>query len=137
MPADAAGAYNSPMKTFYFAIFATVFSLAALAQTNSEPIRIGAADAQKHFQEVCILTGKVAQVSIREKLVYLNLDKKFPDAPLAGVIFAKMTNQFGDLKRLEGKQVELQGRIEEFKDRLQIVVHSTNQLRVIEREKKN
>ena len=104
----------------------------APAAAPSEPKRIAATEADKHFQETCIVTGKVAQVSIREKLVYLNLDKKFPDSPLTCVIFARATNQFGDLKGLEGKQVEVKGRIEDYREKLQIVLNNSNQLKVVE-----
>ena len=76
------------------------------------------------------VTGTVAQVTIREKLVYLNLDKPFPQTPLAVVIFARNTNAFGDLSALKGRQVEITGKIEEYKERPQIVLVSTNQLRV-------
>jgi DNA/RNA endonuclease YhcR with UshA esterase domain len=48
------------------------------------------------------------------------------------IIFARATNQFGDLKKLEGKQVEVQGKIEDYKDKLQIILNSTNQLKVVE-----
>lgn len=111
-------------------------TLTGIAQENTtEAKRVGAAEAAKHFQETCVVTGKVAQVSIREKLVYLNLDKAFPDTPLACVIFARATNQFGDLKSLEGKQVAVKGRIEEYRDKLQIVLNATNQLTVVEAAK--
>jgi exonuclease VII large subunit len=71
-------------------------------------------------------------VTIREKVVYLNLDKKYPDSPLTCVIFAPATNLFGDLRKLEGKQVEVKGKIEKYKDRPQIVLTGTNQLTVVE-----
>ena len=96
------------------------------------PRKIGTAEAAKHYQETCIVTGKVAQVTIREKLVYLNLDEPFPDAPFTGVIFASATNQFGDLPKLRGRNVEIKGRIEDYRGKVQIVLKSTNQLRVVD-----
>lgn len=98
---------------------------------RAEDKRIGAAEAVDHYDKKMTVTGTVAQVTIREKLVYLNLDKPFPQTPLAGVIFARSTNAFGDLSALKGKQVELTGKIEEFKERPQIVLTSTNQLKVL------
>jgi DNA/RNA endonuclease YhcR with UshA esterase domain len=136
---DAKAHYPSGMTLLKSTIVALgLASAAAWAQDTAQsesPKRISTAEAQSHYQETCIVTGKVAQVTIREKLVYLNLDKKFPETPLAGIIFAKNTNQFGDLKKLEGKQVEVKGKIDEFKDKLQIVLTSTNQLTVIEAKK--
>jgi len=105
-------------------------------ETKSEIKKIGTGDAQKHYQQTCIVTGTVAQVTIREKLVYVNLDKRFPDSPLTCVIFARATNQFGDLKKLEDKAVEVKGKIDEYQNRLQIVLNSTNQLKVVDAEKK-
>jgi DNA/RNA endonuclease YhcR with UshA esterase domain len=103
------------------------------APATSSPKRISAAEAEKHYQENVIVTGKVAQVSIRPKLVYVNLDKKYPQSPMTFVIFARATNQFGDLKALEGKQVEISGRIEEYQSKPQIIMNSSNQLKVIEK----
>ncbi len=47
------------------------------------------------------------------------------------MVFARSTNLFGDLKSLEGKQVEVKGKIEEYNNRPEIVLNSTNQLKVL------
>lgn len=94
--------------------------------------RVGAGDAAAHYQETCLVTGKVAQVTIHEKVVYLNLEKPFPDSPFTGVIFSRHTNQFGNLAGLQGKQVEIKGKIEEYRRKPRIVLQSTNQLKVLE-----
>ena len=98
---------------------------------KAAPQKISAEEAAKHYQETMTVTGKVAQVSIREKLVYINLDKKHPETPFTGVIFARATNQFGNLKELEGKSVEITGKVDDFHDKPQIVLNSTNQLKVV------
>ncbi len=105
-------------------------SKAANSKKDS-PGKIGAADAQKHLEETLIVTGKVAQVTIREKLVYVNLEKPFPDSPFTAVVFARATNQFGDLRELKGKEVEIKGKITEYRDRAQIILDSTDQLKVV------
>jgi DNA/RNA endonuclease YhcR with UshA esterase domain len=111
----------------------TTFGAAAQDARTDAPKKVGAAEAEKHISETLVVTGKVAQVTIREKLVYLNLDKPFPNSPFTAVIFARATNQFGDLSQLKGKDVELKGKIEEYKDKPQIILNSTNQLKVIEK----
>ena len=113
--------------------FATAQDSKNDAPKTSAPKRISAAEAEKHYQETVIVTGKVAQVTIRPKVVYVNLDKKFPETPMYCVVFDRATNQFGDLKKLEGKQVEIKGRIEEYRDKAQIILNSSNQLTVIEK----
>ena len=126
------------MKTFLTIITAlSLLAVSATAQTTKKaepkkdnPQKIGAVDTSKHYDETMIVTGKVAQVTIREKQVYLNLDQRFPDSPFTGVIFAKSTNQFGDLKKLENCQVEISGKIAKFHEKPEIILDSTNQLTV-------
>ncbi len=122
------------------AVVLSLFAYCAKAQEakSSEPKKeapkkISAADAEKHVDETVVVTGKVAQVTIREKIVYVNLDKPFPDSPFTAVIFARSTNQFGDLKQLKGKDVEINGKITEYRDKAQIVLDSKNQLKVVEK----
>ena len=95
--------------------------------------RISAAEAKYHIDESLIVAGKIAQVSIRPELVYVNLDDKYPQTSFSGVIFARAANQSGDLSKLEGKRVEIKGKIEEYREKPQIVLNSTSQLRVIEK----
>jgi DNA/RNA endonuclease YhcR with UshA esterase domain len=97
-----------------------------------EPAKIGAAEAAKYVDKTMIVTGKVAQVTIRERLVYVNLDKAFPDSPFTLVVFARATNQFGDLSKLKDKNVEAKGKVEDYRGKPQIVLSSSNQLTVIE-----
>ena len=105
------------------------------APKKESPKVISALEATNHLDESVIVTGKVAQVSIREKMVYLNMDKPYPATPLSGVIFAAKTNLFTDLEKLKDKNVELSGKITLFRDRAQIVVESTNQLKIVEKKK--
>ena len=66
-------------------------------------------------------------------MVYLNMDKAYPATPLSAVIFAAKTSLFTDLDKLKDKNVELSGKITLFRDRAQIVLESTNQLKVVEK----
>jgi DNA/RNA endonuclease YhcR with UshA esterase domain len=105
-------------------------------ETNSPaPVNIGTSEANQHYDQEMIVTGKVAQVTFRPKTVFLNLDQPFPDSPFTLVIFSTVTNQFGDLKALEGKSVEAKGKIKKFHDKPEIVLDSTNQLTVLEATK--
>ena len=49
------------------------------------------------------MTGKVAQVTIRPTVTFLNLDSKFPDSPFAIVIIHGKSSYYGDANALEGK----------------------------------
>jgi DNA/RNA endonuclease YhcR with UshA esterase domain len=125
---------NSGMK-FILTISTALTLTACLAladQTNNvAPAKIGTADATKHYDEEMIVTGTVAQVTVRPAIVFLNLDKPHPDSPFTAVIHPEYTNDFGDLTLLKGKSVEIQGKVKNYHDKPEIVLESTNQLKVL------
>ncbi len=129
------------MKTVTWAVALCLISFAGPAQDAKEekkaepPKRISAAQAKDHLEETLVVTGKIAQVSIRPNMVYLNLEKPYPESPFTGVIFADKTNQFTGLEKLKGKQVELNGKITQYRDKPQIVLTSSNQIQVVEPER--
>jgi hypothetical protein len=102
------------------------------ADTNSPALlKIGTADAAKHTDETLVVTGQVVQVTFRPKIVFLNLDRPYPNSPFSATIFADATNQFGDLKALKGKAVELSGKIKIYRDRPEMVLSKSNQLTIV------
>ncbi len=121
------------MKSFFPALLILAFALKLSAdQTNSvTPLKIGTGDAGKFYDQEMTVTGKVAQVSFREKVVILNLDQPFPESPFSVVVFSTATNQFGDLKALDGKNVEVKGKIKKYKDKPEIVLDKPSQLKVL------
>jgi DNA/RNA endonuclease YhcR with UshA esterase domain len=126
---------NLGMKRIFALAVITTFAATMVRadETNSPvPVRIGTADADKHLDESVVVTGKVAQVTIHTAIVFLNIDQPFPDSPFTAVIMAKNTNGFGDLKSLEGKSVEISGKLKAFHDKPEIVMDNTNQLLVVD-----
>ena len=97
---------------------------------GSTPMKIGALDASKFYGREMIVTGRVAQVSIRPGIIFLNMDKPYPKSPFTLVIFPAATNQFGNLKAFKGKVVEAQGKIINYHNRPEMVLEKANQLRV-------
>ena len=112
----------------------SLISLSAAADdTNAvAPRKIGAKEADKHYDESLTVTGKVAQVTIREKLVFINLDQPHPNSPFTAVVFAANTNKFGDISKLKGKDVEVTGKVKKFNESPEVVLDSTNQLKIVE-----
>jgi hypothetical protein len=100
--------------------------------TNPPASALSAGAARLFIGETNTIIGRVAQVSVREKVVYLNLGKPYPDMLCSGVIFAGRTNQFGDLTQLQGKIVLITGKIVQYNDQPQIVIDSKEQLEVVE-----
>ena len=100
------------------------------AQTNVPP-RIPAAAATNYLNQEVIVTGRVAQVTIRPTIVFLNLNQRYPDSPLTCVIKGSDTNNFPDLKNYQDKEVEVSGRITDFQGKPEIVLTTTNQIKIL------
>ena len=103
------------------------------AKTNSI-IEIKAGAAKENVGKHASVSGTVAEVSKASGLVRLNFEKPFPHQPFTAVIFAHNTNGFGNLDALKGQKVEITGKISEYRSRPQIILTSTNQLKIIPSE---
>jgi DNA/RNA endonuclease YhcR with UshA esterase domain len=127
----------------YFQLFLAlgVASLAALAQDGPPPKTaapaktISAAESDKHYDETLTVTGKVAQVSIRPSMAYLNFDKSYPSNLFTAVIYARATNKFASLPKLAGKDVAVTGKVVKFRSKPEMILENTNQLVVLEKNK--
>src|ERR1017187_8204640 len=95
-------------------------------------LKIGTADADKYYDQTMIVTGRVAQVTIRPTVTFLNLDKNYPNSPFSVVIFHGKSSFYGDANALKGKAVEIKGKIKNYQDKPEIVLDSTNQLTVFD-----
>ena len=120
------------MKIYFSVFFVLVTALKLSADpTNSSALaKIGTLDATNFYGKEMIVTGKVAQVSIRPGIVFINMDKPYPNSPFALVIFPSATNQFGNIKSLKGASVEVKGKIKSFHGKPEIVLEKSNQLTV-------
>ena len=129
------------MRTFFPILAALMFAVSApAADTNAPasakagslaPFKISAADATNYYDQTMIVTGKVAQVTIRPSVTYLNLDKKFPNSPFAVVIFHGKSSFYGDANSLKGKSIEICGKIKNYHDKPEMSLDNTNQLTVL------
>ena len=116
--------------TFAIKLSAEDTNAPALSKTNTSALlKIGTGEADKHYDQEMIVTGKVAQVTIRPKVIFLNLDRPYPDSPFTVVIFPG--EYLADVKALNGKAVEIKGKIKSYHDKPEIVLDSTNQLTVL------
>jgi len=122
------------MKAFFSILFVLALTLKAAAADTSAtaPLKIGTADAASHYDQEMIVTGKVAQVTIRPNVTFLNLDKPFPNSPFTVVIFHGHSSFYGDANALKGKSIEIKGKIKNYQDKPEIALDNTNQLTVFD-----
>jgi hypothetical protein len=120
------------MKICRLALALLAFALNVSADDTKSPAlaKIGTGDVTHYLGKEMIVTGRVVQVSIRPNIVFLNMDKPYPDSPFTLVIFPAATNQFGNLKAMRGASVEATGLITNFHERAEMVLKKANQLKV-------
>ena len=128
------------MRTFLLILVVLTFAVKlpaadtnapTLTKTNTSALlKIGTGEADKHYGQEIIVTGRVAQVTIRPKVIFLNLDRPHPDSPFTVVMFPG--TYLADVKALDGKAVEIKGKIKNYHDKPEIVLDSTNQLTVFD-----
>jgi hypothetical protein len=100
------------------------------AAQTALPKKIGTADASKFYDESMIVTGKVAQVTTRPTITFINLDGSGSAAPFTAVIFPDHLSLFPDIQKLEGQSVEISGSITEYRNKPEIILEATNQIRL-------
>lgn len=122
-----------------FAILAVVISLTLAAvesradDTNTVTLTIGSAEAAKWIGKQVVVTGVVAQVSIRPSLVFLNFDKSFPSNVFTAIIRNKNTNEFENLLALRGKAVSVKGQIRDYNGKPEMELTRKSQLKVLDK----
>ena len=116
-------------------LFSCPFIFAQDQGTNSLPL-IRAKNADIFYNQTALVTGKVAQVTFRSNVVFLNLEEPYPNSPFTGVIFKKDTNQFSGLEKLKGQSVGITGFVKQYDNKPEIVMTNASQLRVLELDKK-
>ena len=113
-------------------VLASTTALAEDVKTNT-PIKIKASEAKANIGTNAIVTGKIAEVNKTERIIRLNFDEKYPKNTFTAVIFPDHMKEFSDMEKLQDKTVEVSGKITAYRDHPQIVVTSTNQLKVLEK----
>jgi hypothetical protein len=101
-----------------FAVLAFATSLPATAASSCIPIT----DAGKHIGASKCITGKVVRVKQGERGVhFFDFCEDYRTCPFTVVVFASDLKQIGDVRRLEGRQIEIDGEIKSYDGRAEII----------------
>jgi len=119
------------LSLFVFVQLAFI-SFAQEAKTNTL-VRIVASEAKTNIGTNAIVTGKIAEVNKTERIIRLNFGAAFPNNTFTAVIFPDKMNLFPDVEKLKDAKVEVSGKITAYREHPQIVLNSTNQLKVLEK----
>lgn len=103
-------------------------------QPRKPRLTILANQASAFVGQKCVVCGTVVDTYANAKITHLNFDKAYPDQPFSAVIFADYRKNFDwePSTYLKGKQVCVEGKVETYNDKPQIVLRHPNQLRVVE-----
>ena len=78
------------------------------------------------------VSGLVLRVyTSRGRNTFLDFCPDYRTCPFSSVIFASDASKFGDLGVLAGKQVEIQGVVQAYEGRAEIIIHDPQQIRVL------
>ena len=88
-------------------------------------------EAKDHINENAVVKGYVADVVIRDRVSYLNFDKKYPKNTFSGVIFEDKFKEVGDLGIYKNQNIEIKGKITIYKEKPQIIITSKNQIKLL------
>ena len=84
----------------------------------------------QHIGETRCVTGKVLRVKVGVKGVhFLDFCEDYRVCPFTVVVFAGDLKQVGDIRQLQGKQVEIHGEIKQYDGRAEIILQRPSQLR--------
>ncbi len=104
--------------------YAALLAIAAVLNTQASDLKIDAAKANAYVGQYVMACGKLTQVKRFAKGIYLTFGPQFPKQDLTGVIWADavpaFNRQFADLDSLQGKSVCLRGKVETYKQHVQI-----------------
>ena len=101
--------------------------LLAVWPASAKPL--DARDASRHVGETAKVRGRATLTFMPSGEVYIDLDSRGDNAPLTGYISRWNRSKFQNLSSLDGKLVELSGRIGTFRFHPEIFLQAPDQLR--------
>jgi DNA/RNA endonuclease YhcR with UshA esterase domain len=99
------------------------------ARNPSKHDCVAFAEASKNVGTTQCVSGTVLQVEEGSNgVTFLNFCKDYQTCPFTVIVFPGDLRKVGDLRQLEGRQIEIKGTIQDYDGRLQIVLRHTQQL---------
>jgi len=86
-------------------------------------------DAKKHIGKTNCITGTVVRVEEGTNgVTYLDFCADYRSCPFTVVVFRADLKSLGDVRQLQGRTITINGRIEEYDDRAEIILRHPQQL---------
>lgn len=86
--------------------------------------------ADEKLGEVACISGKVLKVtSTQGGTWFLNFCEDYRNCPFSVVLFASNLRDVGDIRTLEGKEIQINGKVKSYKGQTEIILRDRTQLR--------
>lgn len=86
--------------------------------------------APQKLGEVACIRGTVVRINSSVKgTTFLNFCENYRNCPFAVVVFARDLKGIGDVRVLEGKEIEIEGKVTAYNGQAEIILNEPNQLR--------
>ncbi len=109
----------------FLAALAVLLSGAAASPSDCLPI----GEASQHVGETKCITGKVTHVKVGPKGVhFIGFCEDHAACPFSVVVFASDLKDVGDVRRLEGRVIEIHGPVKLYEGRAEIILNRVGQL---------
>jgi hypothetical protein len=112
-------------------VFAAVLTMNGIAFARNSPKHdcVFFAEASKHLGTTQCVRGTVLHVDDgRDGLTFLNFCKDAKACPFTVIVLPDDLRKVGDIRQLEGRQIEIKGTIEDHDGRAGIILRHTQQL---------
>ena len=112
-------------------LFGSFLSISGVcsARDTSKRDCVSFAEAGKHVGTTKCVSGIVLHMEEGSNgATFLNFCKESKACPFTVVVFQDDLGKVGDLRQLEGRQIEIKGTIEDYAGRAQIILRHTQQL---------
>jgi len=86
-------------------------------------------EAAVHIGEIHCVAGKIYHVEqLAHGVTLLNFCEESPTCPFAAVVFSRNLKNIGDVRQLQGRTVEIHGKVTEYDGRAEIILERSRQL---------
>jgi hypothetical protein len=90
---------------------------------------ISISEAKNHVGETRCITGKVVRVKSGDRGVhYLDFCEDYRTCPFTVVVFPRDLKSVGDIRQLQGREVEIHGPVKEYDGRAEVILQEARQL---------
>lgn len=104
------------------------------SKEKSNLLTITSNEVKLHIGDSLNIKGIPADIYLTDKVAYLNFENKFPKHLFSCVIFESKFSEFGDLSRFKNKNTVVTGKITIYKNKPQVILHSSDQIKIISNE---